>query len=81
MVFFRTHNSRLLLLVEPQKMKLMKLTMIAVSIFVMIFEQNVIETESDWTFKKNVTTCLQNKKVYLKPPSSMSTFIWFKLCP
>ena len=32
-------------------------------------KQNVSETESNQRFQKNVKTCLQNKKVYLMPPS------------
>ena len=28
-------------------------------------KQNVSETESNWRFRKNVKTCLQNKKAWL----------------
>ena len=31
-------------------------------------KQNVRETESNWHFRKNAKTCLQNKKSYLMPP-------------
>ena len=31
-------------------------------------KQNANETESNWRFRKNVKTCLQNKKSYLIPP-------------
>ena len=37
-------------------------------------KQNVSETESNWSFRKNVKTCLQNKKSYLMPPSRHSHF-------
>ena len=32
-------------------------------------KQNISETESNWRFRKNVKTCVQNKKLYLIPPS------------
>ena len=32
-------------------------------------KQNDSETEGNWGFRKNVKTCLQNKKSYLMPPS------------
>ena len=37
-------------------------------------KQNVSETESNWHFRKNVKTCLQNKKLYLMPPSRHGHF-------
>ena len=37
-------------------------------------KQNVSETESNWRFRKNVKTCLQNKKSYLMPPSRHGHF-------
>ena len=30
-------------------------------------KQNVSGTESNWRFRKNAKTCLENKKVYLIP--------------
>ena len=35
---------------------------------------NVSKTESNLRFQKNVKTCLQNKKVYLMPPSKDGQF-------
>ena len=37
-------------------------------------KQNVSETESNWHFRKNVKTCLQNKKLYLMPLSRHGHF-------
>ena len=37
-------------------------------------ELNVSETESNWRFRKNVKTSLQNKKSYLMPPSRHGHF-------
>ena len=37
-------------------------------------KQNVSKTESNWRFRKNVKTCLQNKKSYLMPPSRHDYF-------
>ena len=37
-------------------------------------KQNVSETESNWGFRKNVKACLQNKKLYLMPPSRHGHF-------
>ena len=37
-------------------------------------KQNVSETESNWCFRKNIKTCLQNKKSYLMPPSRYGYF-------
>ena len=37
-------------------------------------KQNVSETDSNWRFQKNVKTCLQNKKWYLKLPSRHGRF-------
>ena len=34
----------------------------------------VSKTESNWLFQKNVKTCLQNKKLYLMPPSRHGHF-------
>ena len=52
----------------------MKLTVIPVFIFITSFqnETNVRETESNWHFRKNVKTCLQNKKAYLMPSARHS---------
>ena len=37
-------------------------------------KHNVSEIESNWHFRKNVKTCLQNKKSYLMPPSRHGHF-------
>ena len=37
-------------------------------------KQNVSETRSDWHFRENVKTCLQNKKTYLMPLSRHDHF-------
>ena len=37
-------------------------------------KQNVSETESNWGFRKNAKTCLQNKKLHLTPPSRHGHF-------
>ena len=37
-------------------------------------KQNVSETESNWHFRKNIKICLQNKKLYLMPPSKHGHF-------
>ena len=37
-------------------------------------KQNVSETESNWRFRKNVKTCLQNKKSCLMLPSKDEHF-------
>ena len=37
-------------------------------------KQNVSETGSNWRFRKNVKTCLQNKKSYLMPLSRHGHF-------
>ena len=37
-------------------------------------KQNVSETESNWRFRKNVKTFLQNKKSYLMPLSRHGHF-------
>ena len=37
-------------------------------------KQNVSETESNWCFRKNVKTFLQNKKSYLMLPSRHGYF-------
>ena len=52
----------------------MKLTVIPVFIFITSFqnETNVRETESNWHFRENVKTCLQNKKAYLMPSARHS---------
>ena len=58
---------------KPRKMKS---AMIPVFIFVISFrnETEFSETESNWRFRKNVETCLQNKKTYLIPPSRHGHF-------
>ena len=54
----------------------MKSTVIPVLILKLIFEmkQNVGETGSNWHFRKNVKTFLQNKKSYLMPLSKYGHF-------
>ena len=37
-------------------------------------KQNVSETEGNWHFRKNIKTCLQNKKSYLMLPSMHGHF-------
>ena len=37
-------------------------------------KQNVSETGSNWRYRKNVKTCLQNKKSYLMPLSRHGYF-------
>ena len=37
-------------------------------------KQNFSETERKWYFRKNVKTCLQNRKVHLMPPSRHGHF-------
>ena len=44
-------------------------------------KQNVSETESNWRFRKNVKTCLQNKKSYLMPPSRHGHFHLILILP
>ena len=48
-------------------------------------KQNVSESnwyaESNWHFRKNVKTCLQNKKPYLMPPSRHGHFHPILLLP
>ena len=44
-------------------------------------KQNVSETESNWSFGKNVKTCLQNKKAYLMPPSRRGHFHLILILP
>ena len=44
-------------------------------------KQNVSETESNWHFRKNVKTCLQNKKLYLMPPSRHGHFHPISILP
>ena len=44
-------------------------------------KQNVSETESNWRFRKNVKTCLQNKKLYLMPPSRHGHFHLILILP
>ena len=64
---------------KPQKMKL---TVIPVFIFVIFkMKQNVSETESNWHFRKNGKTCLQNKKSYLMLPSRYGHFHLILILP
>ena len=44
-------------------------------------KQNVSETGSNWRFRKNVKTCLQNKKLYLMPPSRHGHFHLILIIP
>ena len=44
-------------------------------------KQNVSETESNWNFRKNVKTYLQNKKSYLMLPSRHGHFYPILILP
>ena len=44
-------------------------------------KQNVSETESNWGFRKNVKACLQNKNLYLMPPSRHGHFLPILILP
>ena len=44
-------------------------------------KQIVSETESNWRFQMNVKACLQNKKVYLIPPSRHGHFHTILILP
>ena len=44
-------------------------------------KQIVSETECNWRFRKNVKTCLQNKKSYLMPPSRHGHFHLILILP
>ena len=37
-------------------------------------KQNVSKAESNWCLRKNIKTCLQNKKAYMMPPSRHGDF-------
>ena len=62
-------------LVKPRKMKS---TMISFFIFAINFRN---ETESNWRFRRNEKTCLQNKKSYLIPPSRHGHFYPISILP
>ena len=61
---------------ETQEDKIDNDTSFHFSVFQFSFEMkpNTSETESNWRFRKNVKTRLQNKKSYLMPPSRHGHF-------